>query len=140
MFILLSPFKARSLQCETADRDIRHFLGAVLIGFRSLHSRVRQHSGYDFSLVHIAQTLGTFGFRGEALSSLCAVSDITVTTRTALSEAGTRLTFDHNGKLVAQIPAARAIGTTVAVKDIFKSLPVRHKVWPIVQLLPGLRG
>eukprot|EP00884_Botryococcus_braunii_P005905 jgi/Botrbrau1/15315/Bobra.0319s0005.2 len=73
------------------------------------------------------QALGTFGFRGEALSSLCALSELTVTTRTEQSVAGTRLTFDQNGTLVSQTPVARAIGTTVAVKDIFKSLPVRHK-------------
>lgn len=31
------------------------------------------------------------------------------------------------GKLVGQAPTPRAVGTTVAVKDLFKTLPVRHK-------------
>jgi len=40
---------------------------------------------------HDQQELETFGFRGEALSSLCAVSDLSVVTRTAEQEAGVRL-------------------------------------------------
>ena len=37
------------------------------------------------------QELSTFGFRGEALSSLCAVADVSVVTRTAEQEVGVRL-------------------------------------------------
>jgi DNA mismatch repair protein PMS2 len=38
------------------------------------------------------QELATFGFRGEALSSLCAVADVSVVTRTAEQGVGVRLT------------------------------------------------
>lgn len=37
------------------------------------------------------QELATFGFRGEALSSLCAVADVSVVTRTAEQDVGVRL-------------------------------------------------
>ncbi|KAI7836307.1 hypothetical protein COHA_009815 [Chlorella ohadii] len=73
------------------------------------------------------QELATFGFRGEALSSLCAVADVSVVTRTVEQDVGVRLSYDHNGKLVGQAGAARTVGTTVAVRDLFKRLPVRHK-------------
>ncbi len=39
--------------------------------------------------------MSTYGFRGEALSSLCAMSDLAVVTRTAQQEAGVRLEYDH---------------------------------------------
>ena len=42
-------------------------------------------------------------------------------------EAGTRLEYDALGRLKSQVTAARARGTTVVVKDLFKPLAVRHK-------------
>ncbi|KAI6131694.1 histidine kinase-like ATPase [Pisolithus croceorrhizus] len=72
----------------------------------------------------------TFGFRGEALSSLCALSDgLTITTATA-SEApmGTVLEIDRNGRLKGQkAKVARQRGTTVTVTNLFTPLPVRRK-------------
>lgn len=41
----------------------------------------------------------TFGFRGEAISSLCAVSSLTVTTRTRTQDVATKLDFDRGGAL-----------------------------------------
>ena len=73
------------------------------------------------------QDLSTFGFRGEALSSLCALADVSVVTRTADGAAGVRLTYDHAGKLTGTAATARAPGTTVAVRELFKPLPVRFK-------------
>jgi DNA mismatch repair protein PMS2 len=72
-------------------------------------------------------TLGSFGFRGEALSSLCAVSDVSVITCANGQEVGVRLEYDHAGKLVSQEPAPRAVGTTIAVRNLFARMPVRHK-------------
>ncbi len=77
-----------------------------------------------------AQALSSFGFRGEALSSLCAVSEVTVTTRREGSHTGTRLSYNQAGVLTAFAAAARSKGTTVAVKELFKPLPVRYKVRP----------
>ncbi|XP_026898046.2 mismatch repair endonuclease PMS2 isoform X3 [Acinonyx jubatus] len=69
----------------------------------------------------------TFGFRGEALSSLCALSDVTISTCHASAKVGTRLVFDHNGKIVQKTPHPRPRGTTVSVQQLFYTLPVRHK-------------
>ncbi|XP_074278976.1 DNA mismatch repair protein PMS1 [Silene latifolia] len=73
------------------------------------------------------QSLVTFGFRGEALSSLCALGDLTVETRTRDEAVATHLTFDHSGVLVAEKKTARKVGTTVTVKKLFSNLPVRNK-------------
>lgn len=69
----------------------------------------------------------TFGFRGEALSSLSALSNICITTKHQDATVGTKLEFDHDGRLSKQTAVARAIGTTVAVTNIFFTLPVRYK-------------
>lgn len=44
----------------------------------------------------------------------------------ALQAAGVRLSYDHEGQLTGQAATARAVGTTVAVRDIFRPLPVRR--------------
>ncbi|XP_059555246.1 mismatch repair endonuclease PMS2 isoform X4 [Myotis daubentonii] len=69
----------------------------------------------------------TFGFRGEALSSLCALSDVTISTCHSSAKVGTRLVFDHNGKITQKTPFPRPRGTTVSVQQLFYTLPVRHK-------------
>lgn len=71
--------------------------------------------------------LSTLGFRGEALSSLCCVASVSIVTRCGDQHVGSRLEYDHEGKLVRESPVARAPGTTVVVKDIFHTLPVRYK-------------
>ncbi|XP_058084301.1 DNA mismatch repair protein PMS1 isoform X2 [Magnolia sinica] len=73
------------------------------------------------------QSLTTFGFRGEALSSLCALGNLTVETRTKNESVGTRLTFDHSGLVTSERKTARPIGTTVTVEKLFSTLPVRNK-------------
>jgi DNA mismatch repair protein PMS2 len=73
-------------------------------------------------------TLKTFGFRGEALSSLCALSDFTITTCTA-EEApkGTKLDFKTSGHLSGTSVVAAQKGTTVTVENLFNNLPVRRQ-------------
>ncbi|KAM6054513.1 mismatch repair endonuclease PMS2 isoform 1-T1 [Chlamydotis macqueenii] len=78
----------------------------------------------DFSdLIHVE----TFGFRGEALSSLCALSDVTIFTCHKSAKVGARLVFDHNGKITQKTPFPRQQGTTVNIQQLFYTLPVRHK-------------
>ncbi|KAI9352103.1 hypothetical protein BDR26DRAFT_797800 [Obelidium mucronatum] len=74
-------------------------------------------------------SVSTFGFRGEALSSLCAVAGgLSVVTRTDEDKGGdvaVKLDYDSNGKLVKTEAAAREKGTTVTIKNLFVNLPVR---------------
>ena len=73
-------------------------------------------------------SLQTFGFRGEALSSLCALSKFHVTTaRADEAPKGTRLDFEMSGKLKSTQVVASQKGTTVTVEDLFRSLPVRRR-------------
>lgn len=73
------------------------------------------------------QSLTTFGFRGEALSSLSALGNLIVETRTKCEHVGTHLVFDHTGKVNSETRAARQVGTSVTVEKLFSTLPVRSK-------------
>ena len=74
------------------------------------------------------ESISTFGFRGEALSSLCALSDLTITTARACdAPKGVKLVFETSGKLIAQNVVAASKGTAVCSANLFKTLPVRRK-------------
>lgn len=73
-------------------------------------------------------SLTTFGFRGEALSSLCALSKFhIITARASDGPKGTRLDFEQSGKLKSTSVVAARQGTTVVVDNLFHNLPVRRK-------------
>ncbi|CBX99291.1 hypothetical protein IAQ61_000574, partial [Plenodomus lingam] len=73
-------------------------------------------------------SLQTFGFRGEALSSLCALSHFhIVTARASDGPKGTKLEFEQSGKLKDTSVVAAKQGTTVVVDTLFYNLPVRRK-------------
>lgn len=67
----------------------------------------------------------TFGFRGEALSSLCSVSQMTIVTKHKSSNWGTKLEVDHDGRITKKSPCARQTGTSVTIQNLFAKLPVR---------------
>ncbi|CAM9754240.1 unnamed protein product, partial [Choristocarpus tenellus] len=69
----------------------------------------------------------SFGFRGEALSSLCELTaDFFVTTRTADQTVGVKLAYGRDGKLLNKSTAPRQVGTTVSIAKLFEPLPVRR--------------
>ncbi|KAI8257941.1 Mismatch repair endonuclease PMS2 [Colletotrichum sp. SAR11_239] len=73
-------------------------------------------------------TLETFGFRGEALSSLCALSRFSIVTCLAKDvPKGTRLEFEISGKLGNTSVIAAQKGTNVIVENLFYNLPVRRR-------------
>ncbi|RZC32950.1 mismatch repair endonuclease PMS2 [Asbolus verrucosus] len=73
------------------------------------------------------QSLSTLGFRGEALSSLCALSDLIILSKHSTAEQATKLTYDRNGKITSETVGAREQGTTVILENLFSTLPVRRK-------------
>ena len=69
--------------------------------------------------------LNTFGFRGEALYSVAAVSRMALTSCTGEGP-GNRLEI-HAGKVVSKSPAPSIKGTTVEIRDLFFNTPARLK-------------
>ena len=70
--------------------------------------------------------IGTLGFRGEALSSIAAVSRLELTSRPANEDSGTRVEV-ADGDVVGIGPHGSGVGTTVTVRDLFRSFPARRK-------------
>lgn len=74
----------------------------------------------------------TLGFRGEALASIAAVSRVTLTTRTAASEAATEIHVE-GGEMASPRRVGAAVGTRIQVNDLFYNTPARLKYLRTVQ-------
>ena len=95
--------------------------------YAEAHSALKHYTS-KLSSYEDLTLLQTFGFRGEALSSLCALSNMyIVTAREDETPKGTRLDFDISGRLKSTQVVASQRGTTVSVETIFKNLPVRRQ-------------
>lgn len=97
--------------CGMSAEDLR------LSVLRHATSKIRSFE--DLSSLH------TFGFRGEALYSVAAVSRMSITSCQEGGE-GNRLELE-GGKIVVQSPAPAIVGTTVEIRDLFYNVPARLK-------------
>ncbi|XP_053295590.1 PMS1 protein homolog 1 isoform X1 [Pleuronectes platessa] len=75
------------------------------------------------------ERLETYGFRGEALGSICAVAEVAVTTKTVEEDISVQYMLNFTGEIVSQKPSHLGQGTTVSVLKLFKNLPVRRQFY-----------
>lgn len=68
----------------------------------------------------------TKGFRGEALASIAAVSQVELKTRKEEDELGTHIIIE-GGDIISQLPVNTAIGSTFLIKNLFFNVPARRK-------------
>ncbi|KAF9980169.1 hypothetical protein BGZ75_008747 [Mortierella antarctica] len=68
----------------------------------------------------------SFGFRGEALSSLCALSSLTVSTSTGQRPTGVLVEYDSDGLIKSKTPVPMTKGTTIRINNLFEGMPVRR--------------
>jgi DNA mismatch repair protein MutL len=85
-----------------------------------------RHATSKITSAEDLDAIATLGFRGEALPSIAAVSRLTLETRHASEEAGTRMEF-AGGKLHDVKEIARPCGTTIEVGSLFYNVPARRK-------------
>lgn len=71
-------------------------------------------------------SIATMGFRGEALSSICAVAEVSVITRTADNDEGVFVKLSH-GVIKEKEPIAAPVGTTMIAERLFENIPARMK-------------
>jgi len=88
---------------------------------------VARHATSKIARLQDLEAVGTLGFRGEALASICSVARVTLTSRHRDAEEGWRLVVNGHAENVDCYPAAHPVGTTVDVEDLFFNTPARRK-------------
>lgn len=85
-----------------------------------------RHATSKLARIEDLEKLTTLGFRGEALPSIAAVAEVELVTSVSGAKSGDSLTL-KNGKVVDHTSQARPRGTTVTVRNLFRSVPARLK-------------
>ncbi len=85
-----------------------------------------RHATSKLQSVEDLERIATLGFRGEALASIAAVSQVTLLTRARDEEVGTRLRVE-GAQVVRREPHGHPPGTTVSVENLFYNVPARLK-------------
>ncbi len=86
----------------------------------------RRHATSKLTSAEDLNQIGTLGFRGEALAAISAVAKVTVVSRSAETNAGTRLLLE-GGHVVERDQVGAPVGTVIAVESLFYNVPARLK-------------
>ena len=86
---------------------------------------IEPHATSKLSSLDDLFSIATFGFRGEALSSISSVSRFTLRTRQEESDTGVELKHDDEG--ITTTEYAMKTGTDIIIADIFYNVPARKK-------------
>lgn len=85
-----------------------------------------RHATSKIASLQDLESVGTMGFRGEALAAINSIAECAVLTRIA-SDSGQNSAYMLHGGTGEIKPVARSQGTTVEVKELFFSTPARRK-------------
>lgn len=85
-----------------------------------------RHATSKISDIDDLQRLVSYGFRGEALSSIAAVSRVTLRTREHEAAGGTEVVV-NGGRIENVTPVGCPPGTEIVVEDLFQHMPARRK-------------
>lgn len=87
---------------------------------------IQKHATSKISTIEDLEAIKTLGFRGEALSSIAAVSQLEIKTKVRENELGTLLKVESDNEITTEKVSA-SDGTCISVKNIFYNIPARRK-------------
>lgn len=132
---LVKELIENSLDAEATDIIIRVSEGGREVsvednGFGldsdNLNKALSRHTTSKIRKASDLWSLSTYGFRGEALASISAVSKLTLSSRTKNQNQGYRIDSEF-GIQTEQVPMGHSLGTKVQIKDLFANVPARLK-------------
>lgn len=85
-----------------------------------------KHSTSKINSIEDIENVLTMGFRGEALSSICAIANVEIITKTREAIAGTKI-IARGGKPASMTDTGAPDGTSISVEDLFYNTPARKK-------------
>src|SRR6056297_1384803 len=85
-----------------------------------------RHATSKISEANDLFAIRTMGFRGEALASIAAISEVTLKTRSAKEEVGTQLRVSGS-RVLSQEPESCPVGTNLVIRNLFFNVPARRK-------------
>lgn len=84
------------------------------------------HATSKITTLHDLEQCSTFGFRGEALSSIASVSHVTIVTKEEMAQFGTQL-VRADGAITDESIVSANMGTDMTIADLFYAIPARKK-------------
>ena len=88
---------------------------------------LKRHATIKIASLQDLESVGTMGFRGEALAAINSIADMSVQSRTESATQGAEHAWQLDGRTGELQPAARARGTSVEVRELFYATPARRK-------------
>jgi DNA mismatch repair protein MutL len=85
-----------------------------------------RHATSKITTAEDLNSIKTFGFRGEALASICSVAEVTLRTRREEDETGTEVKYAES-KLMSQNTTSTPSGSNLLVRNLFYNVPARRK-------------
>lgn len=121
------------LKLHFETMDLSHLASPITVGITNAGTGIDEQDHASIGLAHHTskiclfedlEKVDSFGFRGQAINSLCVTAQVEITT-CSVPPLGKQLTFDRYGALLNSKATARSKGTTVTVSKLFYTLPVR---------------